>query len=45
MSNYFYPEPKHPSFDAHSHFKILYEGLKATHEADLEAVEKCFGKC
>ena len=41
---HFYPE-RDPGFSIRNHFKGQYEGLKAQHEADLEAVEQCMDKC
>lgn len=40
----FYPEPK-ISYQAVNDFKAQYEGVKASHEADLSTVENCLGKC
>ena len=33
------------SFLSFNQFKAQYEGLKATHVADLTTVENCLGKC
>lgn len=41
---HFYPERTLKIHGGHQ-FTSQYEGVKATHEADLSAVEKCFGKC
>ena len=43
MSN-FYPEAK-LKYEPQHQFKVQYEGLKATFEADLSVVEGCLGKC
>ena len=44
MQKEFYPE-KAPAFTPANNFRAQYEGLKATHEADLSTVENCFGMC
>ena len=44
QTEHFYPKPK-LIFDPTNSFKVKYEGMKAAHEADLSAVEKCLGKC
>jgi hypothetical protein len=40
----FYPESK-ISYQAVNDFKAQYEGVKASHEAELSTVENCLGKC
>ncbi len=44
QSEHFFPEQK-LSYQGINNFKAQYEGVKAAHEADLAAVESCFGKC
>ena len=44
QANQFFPT-RTLSFQADAQFKPMYEGVKATFEADLAVVEKCFGKC
>ena len=40
----FYPERQLPG-QAINDIKVQYEGVKASHEADLSTVENCLGKC
>jgi len=40
----FYPE-RTMSNQGYGQFKAQYEGVKASHEADLSTVENCLGKC
>lgn len=44
MQEQFYPKAD-LSVTGFNNFKNKYEGVKATHEADLSAVENCLGKC
>ncbi len=44
QTEHFYPE-RTLAYQGVNSFKVQYEGVKAAHEADLSAVESCFGKC
>ena len=40
----FYPE-RTMGNQTYDQFKAQYEGVKASHEADLSTIENCLGKC
>ena len=44
QQGHFYPEST-ISYQGVNDFKSQYEGIKASHEAELSTVENCLGKC